>query len=156
MSEGVLALFGVTIAAAIGEILLPGGESSPVRRPFRFLCALLILSVILSPLVSFLSGAGEWYWGELAGDEATLLEYEAILEDAVARRSAEALREGIALFLEKEYGVPPESSTVLVFFAADGTLQRVSVYLSGMALTQSPTELEGALSAWLNCSVEVR
>ena len=47
MQESVLALFGVSLAAALSEMLLPGEEHKGTKRSMRMLTALSVLLLLL-------------------------------------------------------------------------------------------------------------
>ena len=67
MANGILALFGVSLAAAIGEMLLPGAESAGSRRALRALVALTVLLLILRPVVGFISSEDAFLQGSIDG-----------------------------------------------------------------------------------------
>lgn len=91
--------------------------------------------------------------GEIGTDEA---DYEAVLQDAVARRSKAELEAGLYEVLEQHFEIEKEDARVTVALEKDGSLRRVSVILSGKALTVDPDEIEAAIVALLDCEVEVR
>ncbi len=156
MQTELLALFGVCLAGAMGEMLLPTGTGIGTRRLLRFLLSLSVLLLILTPFLHFLKSNADFLQGELPGQETELAEYEQIFNKALSEQSAADLQNGLHALLRSEYGIQEENCTVLVFFAQDGALQRVSIFLSGNALIKDPQVIEKDLEARLNCLVEVR
>ena len=151
-----MCLFGVCLAAGIGELLLPSHTSAGTRRALRALTALLVLLLILTPFAHILKSNEEWLWGEADLGEVQDTDYERIFLDAVQAQSAKDLEQGLYTLLRSEYGIDEENCTILVYFDTDGSLRHVSLFLSGNALLQNPERLEQDLSERLCCSVEVR
>ena len=153
MQQGILALFGVCLALAISELLLPGDGA---KRFLRFLTSLVILLLILTPFAGFLKHHEAFFARDLSFEEETVADYERILTEAVTAQSGKDLKAGLAALLQKEYGISPEYCHIGVYFAGDGTLTRVQIFLSGKALAADPVSIEQDLSARLGCPVEVR
>ena len=158
MSGELLALFGVVLAAAVAELMIPAEGRAGTRSFLHFLTALAVLVLMLHPLFSSLSAAEDLFGGELSWGEETVEEpdYEAVFERAVAARSAVQLRAGLQDMLEREYGGAPESCEIGIVLNEAGELQRITVILSGAALLQDPAEIQSALGELLPCVVEVR
>ena len=156
MSGTVLALFGVAVAAAMGELLIPCTEGG-TRRFLQFLTAVVLLVLILQPFLSWLSGASGFLEGEIEWSEEDVQGgYEQIFSDAVADRSAVQLRQGLLHLLQSEHGIASGDCEVGVTFGEDGSLERIGVVLSGKALLQDPDEIERLLRDKFGCEVEVR
>lgn len=157
MSEGVLGLFGVALGAALLDFLLPGKESSGVRSAVRFLTALAVLCLLLSPFLSMLGSVGEALEGEIAfEEEADRAAFEECFADTVnARGLAEGERLLLA-YLEEEFDVGQENCEISLELGEEGTLSCVRVFFSGTALLKDPDEIARALEDKLNCRVEVR
>lgn len=156
MSGAVLALFGVAVAAAIGELLMPCEEGG-TRRFLQFLTALVVLVLILQPFLSLLSSADGFFSGEVEQEEEDVrAAYEQTFSHAVANRSAEQLKRGLIQMLESEYGIAPEDCEVGVTLDEEGRPQQIRVLLSGKGLLQSPHEIAAGLKEKFNCDVEVR
>lgn len=158
MSGALLALFGVVMAAAIGDLLIPGEEKGGTRQFLHFLTALSVLLLLLSPFCSLLQGAdgflqGEIEWGE---EEVQKSDFEKKLSEAVASRSAAQLREGLSALLQQRYGISPEHCEIAVVLDEEGELRRISVFLKGTALLQDPEAIEQDLLEKFSCEVEVR
>lgn len=157
MSAGILGLFGVCVAAGMGEMLLPGDEKSSTRRFLRILIALALLLLLARPMLGLLGGGEGWLGGDWGADaEGGEQNFEEILQGAVAKRSAEDLRAGLHAFLESEFDIAAEDAEIAVSLEKGGELRRVAVYLSGKALLVDPEEIEQAIVGLLGCDVEVR
>ena len=157
MSGTVLALFGVAVAAALGEMLIPGAESGGTHRFLQFLTALVMLVLVLQPFLARLSDANGFLDGEVEWREPDVqAEYEQIFSDAVANRSAVQLREGLVRLLQAEYGIEPQNCEVGVVLGKDGMPEKIGVILSGKALLQDPDEIQRMLHERFGCEVEVR
>lgn len=156
MQSGILALFGVCLALGMSELLLPGGSGDGTKRLLRFLTSLVIIILILAPFAGFLKKHGAFPGDKFEFEEKDTTDYEEIFAEAVTRQSGKDLKAGLYALLQKEYGVAPEHCSVSVFFAADGELSRVLIFLSGSALTVDPARVEEDLAARLGCTVEVR
>ena len=156
MAASVLGLFGVCLAAAMGELLLVGDEKNGTRRFLRMLVALALLLLLLRPFTRFLGGAEGFLRGEVGALEGESEEFESMLEEAVARRSKRELERGIYALLERDFEIAAEDCRVSVSLDEDGSLRRISVILSGKALLTDPEEIEAAILELLDCEVEVR
>jgi hypothetical protein len=156
MSGAVLALFGVAVAAAVVELLVPPAEGG-TRRFLQFLTALAVLVLILRPFLSRLSETDGLLLGDVdRGDEAMRSEYERIFSEAVESRSAEQLRQGLKQLLEAEYGIEPQDCEVSVTPGEDGMPERILVVLSGKAILRDPDGIEDMLRDKFGCEAEVR
>ena len=142
MSGAMLALFGVVLAAAIGDLMIPGEEKGGTRQFLHFMTALCVLLLLLSPFRSFVQSTDDLLRGELS--------------DAVASRSAAELKEGLLALLQEKYGIAPTDQEVAVVLNERGELCRVSVLLKGEALLKDPEEIREDLLEMLSCEVEVR
>ena len=156
MSGSILALFGVSLAAALAELMLPGDGNKGTKRFLRILVSLAVLLLLLQPFLSFLGSAEGFFSGEVGEIGTGEADYEAVLQDAVARRSKAELEAGLYEVLEQHFEIEKEDARVTVALEKDGSLRRVSVILSGKALTVDPDEIEAAIVALLDCEVEVR
>lgn len=156
MSGAILALLGVSLAASLGELLLPGDEGKGTKRFLRILVSLAVLLLLLRPFLSFLGSAEGFFEGEVGAIGAPDTDYSEVLQDAVARRSKEELAAGLRDFLQQQFGIEREDAEVIVSLEKDGSLRRVSVILSGKALLTDPDEIEAAIVELLGCEVEVR
>ena len=158
MSGAILSLFGVVLAAAIGDLLIPGEEKGGTRQLLHFLTALSVLFLLLSPFRVFLQSAdgflqGEIEWGEAAVQRA---DFEQMLAEAVASRSAVQLREGLASLLEQEYGICAEDREIEVELGEQGELRRIAVRLKGAALLQDPEQIRADLLERFLCDDGIR
>ena len=158
MSAGILALFGVALAAAIIELLIPGEEKNGTRQFLHFLTALTVLLLLLHPFLSFLGNADGFLKGEIEWEEGETAraDFEQRFSEAVAAQSAVQLKEGLQDLLHEEYGIAHEDCSIAVELDEDGQPERISVFLSGEALLQDPQAICDALEKRLNCDVEVR
>ncbi len=158
MKVMILGLFGVSLATALAEMLLIGREGRGIKLTLRLMTSLAILLVMLSPLMRFLHGNYDVSLDSLAGEQNTAPQeaYQTVFENAVSVGSAQLLCEGVSHFLSTEFGIDKAHATVQALFSEDGTLQTVSVRLSGGALLTNPDEISKALAEKLACRVEVR
>ena len=96
MRAGIYALFCVTLAAGLAELLLPGGEGSSVKRGLRLLVALTVLLYVAQPLRSLFSGDRWWELSDLlAAEEELAADYEEIFKSTAEKRFENELREGL-------------------------------------------------------------
>ncbi len=156
MTGTILSLFGVCLAAALGELLLPKTASAGTRKLLHFLTGLLVLVLILTPFLGFLQEHGSFLEGEIAWEEEPKQDFEQIFRDAIKAQSGEDLKEGLYALLATEYGIARKDCSIVILFSGEGDLMHVSVFLSGEALFQNPERLETALQKKLQCTVEVR
>lgn len=158
MGAEILALFGVVLAAALADLLVPTEDGGGTRQFLHFLTAMVVLTLLLRPFLSALGGAEGFLQGDIGWSESEESEaqYEQIFEQAVANRSATELREGLFVMLRQEYGIAAEDCEIRVRLTESGELSEVSVFLSGTALLCDPEEIEGDLRERLGCKVEVR
>lgn len=158
MGGAILALFGVVLAAAIADLLIPGEEKGGTRQFLHFLTALSVLLLLLSPFRSFLQNADEFLQGEIewGEEEVQKSDFEKKLSEAVANRSAAQLKEGLATLLEQRYGISPSDCEIAVLLNEQGELGSISIYLKGAALLQDPEQIRQDLLEMFSCDVEVR
>ncbi len=154
MRGAVLSLFGVCLAGGIGEMLLPEQTSATTRRLLRFLLALSVLLILLSPLLTLLRSDTGLFEGKFFPEQEQT-DFDALFEKAVTAQSAADLEEGVYGVLEREFDIDREQCSVSVYLQADDSW-RVCVFLSGSALLRDPVALEAALGERLSCLVEVR
>lgn len=157
MGNTVLGLFGVCIAAALAELLLPGDEGRGTKTALRLLVSLAVLLLLLRPFLPYLQKAPSFALEELVGEtEDTTARYQEIFENAVREGSEKDLKAGLAALLKEEYGIEEKQAHIKVYFDGAGYLRRVEIYLSGHALLQDPDALAADISARLGCETEVR
>ena len=158
MGGAILALFGVVLAAAIADLLIPGEERGGTRQLLHFLTALSVLLLLLSPFRSLLQNAEGFLQGEIewSEEEVQKSDFEKRLSEAVANRSAVQLREGLAELLQQKYGIASSDLEITVELSEQGELRRISVFLKGAALLQDPEEIRQDLLKLFSCDVEVR
>lgn len=156
MSGAILALFGVSLAATLGELLLPGDEGKGTKRFLKILVSLAVLLLLLRPFLSFLGSAEGFFKGEVGEITTTDADYGKVLNDAVARRSKAELEAGLYDVLKQQFEIQREDARVTVSLERDGTLRHVSVVLSGKALLTDPDKVKAAIVELLGCEVEVR
>ena len=155
MDGTVLALFGAALAVGLAELLLPAEEGGTAKL-FRFLVSMVVLLLILAPLTGFLQKSESFLTGDLTLEQEQRQDFEQILLDTVHAQSKADLERGLYDLLTQEYGISQKNATVLLRFDAQGELDSIRVYLSGVALTQNPDTLARELSHPLGCTVEVR
>lgn len=158
MKTMILGLFGVSLAAALSEMLFIGKEAKGVKAALRLMTSLAVLLVIISPLSRLVRGNYSISLDALAGDSDAALQekYQTVFENAVAEGSEALLMEGVSDFLAAEFDIDREDAAIKVSFTAEGALQAISVTLRGGALLKNPDEIEKSLKEWLGCEVEVR
>lgn len=158
MSGAILALFGVVLAAAIGDLLIQGEEKGGTRQFLHFLTALSVLLLLLSPFRSMLQNADEFLQGEIewGEEEVQKSDFEKMLNDAISNRSTVQLKEGLLALLEQQHGISPDDCEIAVVLSEQGELRRISVFLKGAALLQDPEEIRQDLLEKFSCEVEVR
>lgn len=158
MKTMILGLFGVSLAAALSEMLFMGKEAKGIKGALRLMTSLAVLLVIISPLLHLVRGNYSVSLDALSGDSDAALQekYQTVFENAVSGGSEALLKEGVSDFLNAEFGIDKEDATIKVSFTDGGDLQAISVTLRGAALLKSPDEIEGALKKKLGCEVRVR
>ena len=114
MGGDILALFGVVLAAAVADLLVPSEEGG-TRQAMHLLTALVVLILLLRPFLAFLGSAEDFWQGDVsfAETEQGKEDFEKMLSDAVSARSAEELKTGLGALLQTEYGVSPYRRNVL-------------------------------------------
>ena len=157
MGGDILALFGVVLAAAVADLLVPSEEGG-TRQAMHLLTALVVLILLLRPFLAFLGSAEDFWQGDVsfAETEQGKEDFEKMLSDAVSARSAEELKTGLGALLQTEYGVAPQDCEIRVELSDTGELARIAVFLSGKALTVDPRKIEQDLYERFFCVVEVR
>ena len=156
MSAAVLALFGVVMASAIAEMMIPDGDGG-TRRFLHFLAAVAVLVLMLQPFAAFVSDADGALVGEVPwGGEDVQEQYEQTFSQAVDDRSAVLLERGLSQMLEVEYGIEAQECEVRVLLDDEGMPQTIYVLLSGKAILRDPDEIREALQVKFGCEVEVR
>jgi len=157
MGNTVLGLFGVCLAAALSELLLPGEEGRGTKVALRALTSLAVLLLLLRPVLPYLKGAPDFSFESLVGEsEDTTEQYQEIFEHAVSVGSERELKEGLFKMLAEEYGITKDDAYIKVYFDRTGELSRVEIYLSGHAKLPDPDALEADIGGRLNCETEVR
>lgn len=157
MGNTVLGLFGVCIAAALSELLLPGDEGRGTKTVLRLLVSLAVLLLLIRPVLPYLHIAPDLALEELVGEsEDTTAHYQEIFESAVRSHSERDLKAGLLALLDEEYDIANDDVYIKVYFDGTGELLRVEIYLSGHALLQDPDVLAADISARLGCETEVR
>lgn len=155
MEKTLLSLFGVCLAATVGELLLPRAPTTGTKRLLRFLTVLTVLCIILTPFPGVLKKWSELL-EELPPASESETDFEQVFADAITAQSAKDLEKGLRALLCERFGGKEEDYTVLASFTGEGELVRVCVLLSGEALTQNPIRIERMLAELLHCEVEVR
>ncbi|MBR7111913.1 MAG: hypothetical protein IKC75_03190 [Clostridia bacterium] len=157
MGQTVLGLFGVCLAAALAELLLPGEEGKGTRGILRLLVALAVLLLISRPVLTHFHKNEAFALEALLGEsEDKTAEYQAIFEQALQGGGARELHAALLKLLEKEYGIKEGDAEVKIYFEASGEPRRVEIYLSGAALLNDPDEIAAYVSERLHCETEVR
>ena len=157
MTATVLGLFGVCLAAALAEILLPGEEGRGTKTALRALTALAVLLLISRPILPYFQKSFDFSLEMLLGDADIQTEqYEAVFENALRAGGEQELNRALLALLEEEYGIGQEDAHVKVYFDETGAPTHAKITLSGMALLVDPDEIAADVSARLDCETEVR
>ena len=156
MRGAILSLFGVSLAVALCELLLPGEAAKGSKRALRALASLAVLLILLTPFVGFLKNSDTLLPSPELPAEQALSSYEQILLEAVNAQSAEDLSRGIAALLAAEYGCSTDAFAVTASFSAKGELTAIRVRLGGAGLLLDPLDVEALLRDRFDCTVEVR
>ncbi len=157
MGNTVLGLFGVCLAAALSELLLPGDEGRGTKGALRVLTALAVVLLLIRPVLPYLNATPSFSFEDLVGEgEDTTGEYEEIFERAIRVGSERELKAGLVRLLEDAYGIAEDDVHIKVYFDSEGGLSRVELYLSGLALLKDPDTIAADISARLGCKTEVR
>ena len=158
MGKTILGLFGVCLAAALAELVLPQQECKGTKGVLRVLVSLAVLLLLLRPFLSFLGSDPTVRLEELVGgsEEDTAAGYEEIFSQAVIAGSERDLKEGLLAWLSKEHGIDAGDAYIKITLGVGGDLLRVEIFLSGGALLHDPDVLERELGELLNCETEVR
>lgn len=156
MSVTVLGLFGVCLAAALAELLLPGEEGG-TKATLRVITALAVLLLISRPVLPYLGKSTDFPLESLLGEvEAPTAQYTEIFHQAVQAGSEKELTSALLRILKEEYGIDESDAYVKVYFKEAGEISRVEIYLSGKALLVDPDKIARDISARLDCETEVR
>ena len=157
MRAEIYALFCVTLAAGLLELLLPGSEGSGVKRGMRLLTALAVLLLTVQPLRGLLRA--DWR-GDLTAlfevEEDLTATYEEIFESTIDKRLESDLKNGLYNWLSAEHGVEVKDAQIQISFAEDDSLKSIEITLSGRGLLQDPHVIERALAEKFKCDIEVR
>lgn len=152
-----LGLFGVCMAAALLELLLPDNGHRGARIALRLLVALSVLVLVLTPLFSSLRELDpEELAEELTGEACDEETYKEVFKTLLDRAGEADLADGIGSMVAREYGVPSSEVCVSVAMGEDGALRRIGIRLSGSALLIDPREVEALLATQFSCEIEVR
>ena len=153
MQSRILLLCGISLAAALAELLLAGEKKDGVHRAFHILISFAVLFVLIQPFLHFLQNDTRLSLSFSSADEA---QYTEVFYDTVEGAVQKDVESGIVQVLESEYGIGEKNCRVSVFYREDGYPARISVTLSGAALTKDPEKIEEELSSRVGCETEVR
>ena len=157
MGNTVLGLFGVCLAAALSELLLPGDEGRGTKATLRVLVSLAVVLLLVRPVLPYLRQSSDFSFESLVGEsEDPTAEYEEIFEHAVSVGSEQELRQGLQRVLQNEYGIEENDVYIKIHFDRAGELSRVEIYLSGRAQSADLNAIRTDISARLQCETEVR
>ena len=154
MSKYILSIVGISIIVGIVDILTPENVGS--RKFLRLLCGLAVAAVMISPLSNFISYVGVDFWGELEEhiytDESE--KYEDILTDEIENASRKSIETSARALLCENFDISEDDCSVSVRLVKDERgfkIDRVAVYLSGVAIFKNPYDIEEYFESLLAC-----
>lgn len=150
----VLALFGVVLASAMADLLIPAEKGCGTQKYLHLVTSLAVLLLILSPVVSFLRRGNDAF-PLLSENEETEAAYQAVFDRAMNEGGKAAFREGVAEAVAGEFHIKEENIGVDVTYEGEDPVF-VRVTLSGAGLLRDPDEIAAYLNDLLGIEVEVR
>lgn len=149
----ILPLFGVVLAAAVADLLLP--EDGGTRRYLHLLTSLAVLVLILNPVAGFLRGGVSGFDFSAMAGEASLEEYEQVFSNTLDGEGREAFASGVAGLICEHFQLDRACVEISVEYEGnDPSLVRVR--LSGAGLLQDPRGVEAYLRERIGIEAEVR
>lgn len=150
----VLALFGVVMASAMADLLIPADKGCGTRKYLHLVTSLAVLLLILSPIVSFCRQGTDDFWS-LPENGDTEAAYQALFDGAMNEGGKAAFREGVARSVAGEFHIKQENVGVDVTYEGEDPVF-VRVTLSGAGLLRDPDDIAAYLNELLGIEVEVR
>ena len=139
MKEYLLSILVASLASALLLHLLP--EKSTLKKGVRLLSALLLLSLLLSPLSGAKEALTEFLSGNLWNEESLREGYQQQSDDSILSHSKEYLETLVKEGLIKNFSLREEDLRVH-FIMEEGEPKKVLLLLSGKAIWQDSAKLE--------------
>lgn len=151
--QGVLGLFGVSLAAVMAELCLPHGKDGGTRKYLRYLSSLAILLLILSPIADFLRGGATLE--AFSFPQQTEEDFAMIYSSAFKAAEREAASAAIAEQCGAAFATPAACFRVSIQCEGE-TPVKILVRLSGKGLLCDPDRVADFIGRSYGIAAEVR
>ncbi len=164
MSDYILTLVLASLAAAVTELVCPGGEGRGTTAYVRVVAGLFLLAALLSPLkegLALLQGITVEDLNQrvdaLLSDDLPAFEptdYDAILDATLTSAGADGVEAWVLATLDTTFAVPSTACTVQAICMTDGdclTLTELRIALRPSHALTDPHPIEAYFEARLGC-----
>ncbi len=155
MKEYIISLISLSLFAAAVLAIAPSSQ----ERYTRLLCALCLICVMVSPVVSFIESFKGIELGSLTDGVETEQDHERLFLDSISKMSADQLSQELSRRVSSEFGIAPSELGFSVGYRTENgamTVERIDLRLSGAALLHDPYEIEEYLSRLTGVSCLVK
>lgn len=157
MKPYLISLIGAAIAVALIRMLSPEGEGSSIAKHVKLLTALLLISVLISPVVDLIGGVRAWASGEHSfpwEDRDHSQSNTENLQNALDSASTTYFSDMLTQTVANRFGISPGEVRCAVQWTEAGDAlvpERVTVILSGQAIWLDPAQIETFVRELLGC-----
>ena len=143
-----LAMISVVIALCC--TILPAS----VAKHAKLLCSLCVICILCVPVIELTDSLaqGEWEVPELFEDS---FEQEADNEQSYDNLAQDLLVGQLQVLLERDQGLQAEQCRIYVEWSEEGTVEQVSLLLSGKAIWRDPAPIKAYVEQLLGCACTV-
>ena len=146
MKSYLLSILAMSLLASVCLLLLP--EKAALKKGLSFLSALLLLSLLLSPLMGVAGELSEFFSGDLFSAEIWEEEYRKESDAALSGYSKDYLEALVKERLMEHFSLREGDLRVAISFDG-GEPKQVLLLLSGKAIWQDSARLESFVEALL-------
>ncbi|MBR6679904.1 MAG: hypothetical protein IKL59_01455 [Clostridia bacterium] len=154
MKEYIFLLLGVIVISGVIGMIAP---ETPIKRYVSLLIALCILSAAVKPIGELIGMAEGAELGIFSG-EGSEMDYESVYRETLISGNEESFCRLLKSKMSRELGIDPEHFDVYAdMYISDSEykLERVSVVLYGMGITQDPEKLRSYTGDLLGVECEI-
>lgn len=147
MKAYIISIIGAALVSVGINALTPDGKNGGLSKHTRFLCALVLLCVLIAPFLNFIKGLTEQDPSSIYDGFLTdaVPDAEVIFKDKLSSYSASLLESKLSELISDHFSIDEDLITVRAEYVTEEEslrFTRIVVILSGGAIFENPYRIE--------------
>lgn len=157
MKAYIISIICVATIGSVISLLAPEGEGSGLRKHIDLVVGICVLSVCISPILSFLTTLSEFDIGQISAEYVQNTEKnESLFDSAYTAAEVDNLKIGIKAILNDRFGIDSADCSLSVRIGeSDGgkKLEQIFITLYGSAIWKDTGAIEDYLYELFGCEI---